>query len=233
MDRKEINLSDMLQSVDQFLSKNVTQFQHQAALVQAHIQLHGINDDIFTSSQVQAVDNTVDTKLKGNQKTELIELTMKVSAFLIAHAAASGDTKLKLSATVSEWDLKNMRENDLVIKAKAIYDLAFPLMELIIPWGMTQADLDLLGTDYAGFKQKTPDIHNQRGESTQATATLKEKLREGKALIKEKIDPMMQPFKVLNPTFYAGYVIASTIVDRAAGHATKDATPDAPAGKVK
>ena len=221
MNRKEINLSDMLQSVDQFLNKNVTQFQNQTALMLSHTQLHVINGEIFSLSQLQAVDTTVDTKLKGNQKTELIQVVMKVSAVLIAHAAATDNTKLKLSAGASEWELKNMRENDLVIKAKAIYDLALPLLDKLIPWGITQADLDLLGTDYAEFKQKTPENRNQRAQSTQATATLKEKLHEGKTLVKEKIDPMMLTFKALNPSFYAEFVVASTIVDRAAGHGSK------------
>ena len=111
--------------------------------------------------------------------------------------------------------------------------MALPLLDKLIPWGITQADLDLLGTDYAEFKQKTPENRNQRAQSTQATATLKEKLHEGKTLVKEKIDPMMLTFKVLNPSFYAEYVVASTIVDRAAGHGSKGNSGDLPVGDGK
>lgn len=222
MNRKEINFSEMLQSVDNFLSKNTNLYQHLHALVQAQTDLHAINEDIFALNQQQAVDTTVETKLKGSQKKELIQLITKISVGLLAHAAATNDTKLKLSASVSEWDLKNMRENDLVIKAKAIYDLALPLAESLAIWGVTKADIDLLAIDYAGFKQKTPDNRNLRAQSTLATTTLKEKIEQGRILLKEKVDPMMQTFKSINPTFYAEYSVARTVVERAAGHSKSD-----------
>ena len=55
----------------------------------------------------------------------------------------------------------------------------------------------------------------------QATAILKEKLDEGKTLLKDKLDAMMLPFKSSNPAFYGEFKVARTIVDRAAGHANE------------
>lgn len=234
MNRNEINLFDMLQSVDEFLTQNASLIQNQPALGSAHTRLHDINEEIFDLNQRQSVSTTTETALKSFKKKEMIQILLKVTGAMAAHAAATDDSKLRLTATLSEWELKNMRENDLVIKAKAIYDSALPLLDKLIPWGITQADLDLLGTDYAEFKQKTPENRNQRAQSTQATATLKEKLHEGKTLVKEKIDPMMLTFKVLNPSFHAEYVVASTIVDRAAGHGSKGTgSGDVPVGDGK
>jgi len=116
-----------------------------------------------------------------------------------------------------------MRENDLVVKAKTIYDAALPVVSSLATWGVTQADLDTLNADFTGFKQKTPAIRNIQVSSTQATANLKVKLKEGKTLLKETIDAMMLPYKNLNPVFYGQYLDARSIVERAAGHATKEA----------
>lgn len=221
MNRNEINLFDMLQSVDEFLTQNASLIQNQPALVSAYTQLHSINEEIFNLNQRQSVSTTTETALKSNQKKEMIQILLKVAGAMAAHAAATDDIKLRLTVTLSEWELKNMRENDLVIKAKAIYDAALPLAAQIASWGVTQAELDLLGVDFTEFKQKTPDIRNMKVQSTQATATLKEKLDEGKTLLKEKIDAMMLPFKSSNPAFYGEYSNTRAIVGRAAGHGSK------------
>jgi len=71
MNRKEINLSDMMQSVDEFLTNNASLIQTQTPLVQAHTRLHAINSDIFLLNQQQAIDTKGDTVIKGNQKKEL------------------------------------------------------------------------------------------------------------------------------------------------------------------
>lgn len=224
MNRKEINQFDMLQSVDQFLTKNESFIHNKPSLVTAHQQLQSINADIFELNQKQSISTTTETKVKGNQKKEMIQLIMKVTGAMAAHAASTDDVKLKMTATVSEWELKNMRENDLVIKVKYIYDAALPLAAALATWGVTQADLDLLSTDFAEFKQKTPDIRNMRVQSTQATATLKDKFDEGRALLNDKLDPMMLPFKTLNPAFYGEYHSTRAVMGRAAEHKSKDTT---------
>ena len=222
MNRKEINLTDMLLSVDEFLTKNATLIENKPAIVNVHTLLHSINEDIFNLNQRQAVSTTTETALKSFQKKEMIQILLKVARALAAHAAATDDIKLSLTVTLSEWELKNMRENDLVIKAKAIYDVALPLAAQIASWDVTQAELDMLGTDFTEFKHKTPGIRNMRVQSKQATTTLKEKLNEGKTLLKDKIDAMMLPFKSSKPAFYGEYKVARTIVERAAGHAGKE-----------
>lgn len=46
------------------------------------------------------------------------------------------------------------------------------------------------------------------------------------------INPMMLPFKSLNPAFYAEYERVRTVVDTAAGRSPGDSTtPDAPDAK--
>jgi len=225
MNRKEINQSDMLQSVDKHLTTNATLIQNQPALVSAHNRLKAIITDIFEYNQRQSAGTTTDTLVKNNQKRELIQVIMKVTGAMAAHAAATDDVKLKAAATVSESVLKGMRENDLVVKGNAIYTAAQPVAAALESWGVTAADLTLLGADLEGFKQKSPEIRNLQVQSTQATASLKDKLDEAKALLKDKIDPMMLPFKSLQPAFYAEYQNVRTIVDRAAGHNAGDEKP--------
>ena len=67
----------------------------------------------------------------------------------------------------------------------------------------------------------------------QTTAILKEKLDEGKTLLKDKLDAMMLPFKSSNPAFYGEYTVARTIVDRAAGHGSKGTGGEVPVGDGK
>jgi hypothetical protein len=222
MNRTEINHFEMMKSVEKLLSENAALIENQPTLVQAHIRLRTLCDEIYTINSRQTQSTTGLTAQKTEGKTLLVALLVRVNDTLKAYAAATADVKLKAETDISASEIARLRDNDLAIRSQAIYVLAQPLAAELAGWGVTAADIDALNTNNQTLLQKTPAIRTVRAVTVQATAQLKEKLKETATLLKETLDPMMLPFKNLNPSFHGEYLNARTIIDRTA---TQTPTP--------
>ena len=226
MTRKEINLLSMLKSVVQFFDENPTLLSDKPALKAAVEKLRAFIAEIEALEQTQAKGTKADTALKAETKVSLMNAILKVYAGIAAHGAATNDTRLKIAADVTEYELKKMRDNSLISEARSGYELALPLATELVIWHVSQADIDALDTNSAEFDAKDPAIKNIKARSIQATAEIKVKLDEAYNFTKDSIDAMMLPYKMVNPTVYGHYQNARTIINTAGGHG-KGTTPDA------
>ena len=220
-----MNQFNMMQSVDQFFTINLLLLSSNPAIGTNVARLKTLIADINAISQVQAISTKADTTIKADIKSSLIDGALKVAGGMSAHAAATGDTRLKMIADISFSELNKMRETDFTIKIRAIYDAALPIAEALEVWGVTQADIDGLNTGVEEFTNQSPAIRNVKAKTKQATSGLKTKFDEGNDLIKNTLDPMMLPFKNLNPTLHGEYMNARAIIDR---RATQTQTPPPP-----
>jgi len=219
MTRVEMNQFNMMQSVDQFFTNNQSLISSNPAIVAAVNKLKSLISDINSHSQVQAVSTKADSAIKADAKKNIIDTVLKVAAGMAAHAATTGDTRLKMDADITLSDLKKMRDPDLVIKTRAIHDAALPIATGLAVWGVTQSDIDALYTIVGEYSTQSPGIRNLKAKTVQATTDLKANFDEANALIKTTLDAMMLPFKTLNPSSHGEYLNARVIIDLAGGHA--------------
>lgn len=224
MTRKSINLLSMLKSVVQFYAENPTLLTDKPALQAALEKLKAFIHQIELLEQEQAKNTKAETALKGETKVTLINAILKVLGGVAAHAAATNDTRLKMEADVTEYELKKMRDNSLILEAHAAHELATDIAAELVIWNVTQADIDAIDTNSAAFDAKDPAIKNIKARSAQATADIKAKLDEAYNFTKDSVDAMMLPFKISNPTAYGHYQNARTIINTAGGHSKAVAT---------
>ena len=216
MNRAEINRYEMMKSVEKFFTENAALIANQPKLVEAHAKLRILCDEIHIINTQQAVTTKGVTAQKTENRVGLITSIIKVNDGLKAHAAATSDVKLKVETNISDSEINRLRDNNLAVRTQAIFTLAKPLATELATWGVTIADIDALETNKVTVMQKTPAIRNIRAIATQATNNIKDKLKETSTLLKDTVDPMMLPFKTVNPTFFGEYRIARSIVNRAA-----------------
>jgi len=228
MTREQINLLSMLKSILQFFDENPQLLEGKPALQAAVKKLRAGVSEIEALEQAQAKGSKADTALKRETKTSIISALLKVLAGIGAHGAATNDTRLKMAADVSEYELKKMRDNYLIIQTNATHELAMTIATDLETWHVTQEDIDALDTNSAAFNAKDPAIKIIRARSAQATKDIKVKLDEAYDFTKDTLDPMMLPFKTVNPTAYGHYQKAREIIHTAGGH-SKGTTPTASA----
>jgi hypothetical protein len=228
MTRVEINQFNMMQSVDQFFTNNQSLISSNPAIVAACNKLKSLIGDINAESQVQAVSTKAGSAVKADVKTNITDTVLKVAAGMAAQAASTADTRLKIAADITRSELSKMRDADLLIKTRAIHEAALPLVTELAIWGVTKADVDALVSIADEYSTQSPDIRNLKVKTVQATTDLKAKFDETNTLIKNTLDPMMLPFKNLNPTFHGEYLKARAIVNLGGGHtATQEDTKPA------
>jgi len=145
-----------------------------------------------------------------------------VATGLAAHAAKVKDVKLKLLSDVSENVFKNMREADFVTYIGNLYDVAITLVSELLVWGVSKEDIDYLSENSGTYRERTPAIRNIEVKSKQAKADMKLKFGEVMDLIRDSLDPMMLPFKQLNPSFYSQYLSVRTIIHHSGTHLGKE-----------
>jgi len=224
MTRKSINLLDMLKSVLQFFTENPQLLEGKPALQEAVEKLRANINEVEALEQAQAKKAKTEMALKGETKTALINAALKVLAGIGAHAAAINDTRLKLDSDMTKYDLKRLRQNDLITEIHSIHDMALPIAPELTTWHVTQADIDALDTNSAAFEAKDPAIKNIKARSAKATADIKAKLDEAYNFTKDSLDAMMLPYKTVNPTAYGHYQKAREIIHLAGGHKKGTAT---------
>lgn len=228
MTRKSINLLNMLKSVVQFYTENPNLLTDKPALQAAIEKLKAFIHQVELLEQEQVKNTKVDTALKGETKVMLINAILKVLAGVAAHAAATNDTRLKMEADVTEYDLKRMRDNSLILEAHAAHELAVAIATELVIWNVAQPDIDAVDTNSAAFDAKDPAIKNIKARTAQATTDIKAKLDEAYTFVKDSLDAMMLPVKMQDTTVYGHYQKARTIINTAGAH-SKATTSDASA----
>src|ERR1035437_7767391 len=111
MDRKEINLMDMIEAVMKFLDVNVSFYGDKMPIINVVNAINQNIAEINAFNQNQSVKTKADTVIKKESRTEIANLTLKIAAGISAIAATKKDTRLKLLADVSPSYLKKMRDS--------------------------------------------------------------------------------------------------------------------------
>jgi len=218
MEREEMNKTNMLLTVDQFLDNNQPLISNNPVIVNAHTHLKADISRIQALSQKQAQDSTVETDIKNELKITLITVALRVAAGIGAHAATTNDLRLQAIANVSKTMLDEMRGEDFNVKIQAISDAATPIATQLAVWGVTSGDIDSLQSISAVFNTQSTAPRNVRVITSQATTELNQQVRDAVSYLKKNLDPIMLPFKTLNPTFHGEYINARKVIDLSATH---------------
>lgn len=218
MNRKEINLLGMIESVVEGLGNNQSFISDKPAILAVVAKLKTNLLEITSLKSKQAVNTKADTVVKGYKKGDLIANLLVVAAGVAAVGAEKNDVKLKMAGAISESALKNMRESDLVIKGHEVYETALSIATELAKWSVTKEEIDELGESTDSYLSQNPTIRNIKAKSVQATVEIKDKLDESYSLIKDQLDAFMLPYKKINPTFYGEYQNTRVIIARAATH---------------
>lgn len=218
MNRKEIDLLTMMESVTELLDNNISLINDKPAIVNILAILKENIVNIKQLKQKQAVSTKADFAIKEYRREDMIANLLVVKAGVAAVATEKNDVKLKTVTAVTDSAINNMRESSLVQTGHDIYEAAMPIAPELLGWKVTQQEIDDLGASTDSYLDQNPTIRNIRAKSTQATAEMKLKLDESYSLIKNGLDTLIVPFKKINPTFYGEYMNTRIIISHAATH---------------
>lgn len=221
MDRKQMNLSEMLLTLEEFLTANLSSFENKSAIMTVIEQLKTSNAEIKRLNLSQSTSTEADYAIKETDEERLIATAVKVSEGLKVIAATKKDERLKIDAKTSEWDLSRMRKDDLYVRLKQLHVTALPFVDQLLPLSISQVEVDSLDTDTTKLSKAKPVINTKTAKSTKATSDLGQTIIDINTVVRETLDDLMLEFKLLNPTLYGEYLNARKINNRSAGRSSK------------
>ena len=225
MNRKEIDLLTMMESVTELLDNNISLINDKPAILNILATLKGNIVNIKLLKQKQAVSTKADFAIKEYRREDMIANLFVVKAGVAAVATEKNDVKLKTVTAVTDSAINHMRESKLVQIGHDIYEAAMTIAPELLGWNVTQDEIDDLGASTDSYLDQNPTIRNIRAKSTQATSEMKAKLNESHSLIKNELDTLIVPFKKINPTFYGEYMNTRIIISHAATHPKPEDKP--------
>jgi hypothetical protein len=221
MNRKQMNVSEMLLTLEEFLTKNLASFEDKPAIMEVISKLKTANVEIRTLNQSQSVNTEADYAIKNTDEELVIATAVKVSDGLKVIAANTKDERLKIDAKVSQWELSHMRKSDLYVRLKQLHATALPYVAQLLSLSISQAEVDSLDTESTRLMKVKPVINTIEGKTKMATTDLADTISGILAELRDALDNLMLEFKLLNPTLYGEYLNARKINNRASGHASK------------
>src|SRR5665647_215567 len=98
MNRSQMNLSEMLQTLEEFLTANLSSFQNRPVILAIIEQLRTSNAEIKRLNLSQSTSTKADFAIKQTDEEFLIATAVKVSEGLKVIAATNKDERLKIDA---------------------------------------------------------------------------------------------------------------------------------------
>lgn len=183
--------------------------------------------DAAATSQASPLTGIADDK--EAVRTTLEEAVFTLSEPLSALAAAANNNTLLEEVTISRSGLDRLSAENLDIWATRVAARAATNQTVLTgTYGISLAQVTAITTARTAFAPWINKPREATAERSGVTASIPALDRQGKTLLRAQLDPLMNRFRLTNPTLYGGYRGARVIVDRHGAGGTPTPPPPTP-----
>ena len=145
---------------------------------------------------------TVDKQARREDVTYKIRM---LSTSLVVYAVVKKKRNLLETADATESEINAMRDNDFYAYAKMILNTAEPMMNMLVPYGVSLVDYSNAEKAVQDYFVHIQDPRIQISERGRHIEELEDLVDDTSKFLREKMDMVMQLFSVRNPTLYVLY----------------------------
>ena len=215
MEQRYDNDLTMLGTVRDFMGNHTTDTAGVPAIPTVVAALTALIAQIDAAGTAQASPLTGIAADKDVSRTVLEEATFVVSEALSALAAATNNNTLRDEVTISRAGLDHLGAEDLDVFATRVAARGGTNQTVLTgTYGISPAQVTAITTARTAFAPWVNKPRTAVAERAGQTATIPGLIRQGKLLLRGRLDRLMNRFRLTNPTLYAGYRTARAIVDR-------------------
>ena len=150
---------------------------------------------------------------KGNKKETMVREALRIANRVFAFATDSGDAVLRGKMDVSLSDLVAPRDAVVAQKCQGIHDEANAVLASLAPYGIVAADLTVLQTAIDAYEVVISAPRVAVTVRKGATEAMEVSIKEGTAILKNRMDKLMSEYEVSNPDFHQEYFDARIVVN--------------------
>lgn len=218
MNKRQENKLSMYLAVQQVLTGNEKSWSGITAFGKAKAELSEIVASIAAARQTQETNTTGITADKAAKRQLMAEKAIEMSSAVQAYATDKKDKALFESVHYSISDL--LRGNDTSARdhSQIIHDRAKEVLGSLADYGITKATL---GSFQAAIKEYSDLLSAPRVAKTvskTATDSLEKAFKSADDVLLNRLDKLMEQFRVKTPGFYEQYHNSRIIVDLGIRH---------------
>ncbi|MCF8256957.1 MAG: carboxypeptidase-like regulatory domain-containing protein [Flavobacteriales bacterium] len=219
MKNSQENKLSMYETVGELLDANGTLVSTVPALVTAKSALVNKTLEIRAMNMVQKKSTKGKTLDKTARKNLLADTSYGVAAAVQAYAAETENNDLYNLVNFTRSALRETEDEELAQVCQLIHDQANGVVTSLGDYGVAVTDLVLLQGLITAWGTQSQAPRMAISERKAATHTLPSLFKAADAILKTRMDKLMENFRANERTFYDTYHVARKIVD--AGHGPK------------
>lgn len=227
MNKQDENKLVMMKALLSFLKLNQVVWQNSQPFVSAVNELNNLIAAIELTRQSTDVDQSGLVTEKRTYRTNLANHSFEIASQIYAMACQTKDQVLQAKVNFSKSELEGQRDGELASTSKTILALGRTYLQALIPYGITDAELNILEELIQTYESSLPTTRISVSERKANNEKLKGLFISSKLILKDQISRMMVRYQSSNPDFYAGYLSASKVVDYGIRH-EKPIAPEMP-----
>ncbi len=157
---------------------------------------------IKTKSKEKDAVTAGKTITKNETRTRLIDKVLSVAASIYTHAVETGNNELKVRCNLRKSYLRNCRDIKIIQLGESVYETAAQQAANLAIYGIQPETLTDLSKRIQDYKQAFGDREQSVAHRKTARLALQYLFGEVDAILRNRLDRLMENFKATHPDFY-------------------------------
>ena len=213
MTKREENKLTMYKAVLGMLKKNKAKTETVPAFATVEDQFFKAVEDIEARHGKHQTVAKGAAQQKGVDEDELVDDIVTLGSLLYVFAVQKGDRTLQEAAKVTESALKQMRDAELLSRARTVFEKAEAHKGELTNYGIDEAKLSAIKTQIDKYAAALEGTEVKAAEKTATRQALSQAYDQADHVLYDMIDPLMEIFRSSDSYFYNQYFSARVIKD--------------------
>ena len=228
MNKQDENKLVMMKALLSFLKLNRAIWENSVSFTEAVQELENVILGIESIRQSTDVDQSGQVAEKRTLKANLVNKDFEIVSQIFAMACKTKNQVLQGKIGFTKSDLEGQRDGELVSTTNMIIELASAILEDLVTYDVTAAELKLLMEIKEKYENSLSAPRLSVTERKANNKKLKELMSSSNTLLNDQLKRLVVRYQSTNPDFYNRYLATSKVVDYGLRH-EKPENPEDPA----
>ena len=213
MNQSQNNRLEMQESTDLYLGKNLDKWDAIPVVHTYRNRLSELTASIKNNAGKQEASKVFISKSLVGRKKSIAEQMAIIDDSVEVFAEDKGDDELLVKTKNTTTDYFRLPHEEFEVKVTYVIGIVEAHLPELGEYGITESELEDVKTEFNDFQEKRGKPRSYRISSRIATQQLKD-LFDTSASLLNKLDKILNRFKLTNPPFYNGYVAARKVINK-------------------
>ncbi len=207
----------MFLKTDLYLVTNATALAYNPAIATTRTALNSLINAIAQADSTATRDITGYTEAKNAHRETQLTLFKKVRAGLMGYYTGNLDPRYREIINHTDSAINDFRDAEIYIKTDQVLDIALPIKADLVPFGVTEAEVDSLDTLNDAWPALEPSGRMEEAINKASRQDVSRFIEQTVTLLDGTLDNYLKVVQYNDPNLYSQYQTARMIDDSGGG----------------